>query len=409
MGKNSLLKSTTKKEAAAKNPDEELEAQNTETAKKAKTPAKTKTAVKAKKTAKAKAAPKKTAAKKAAAKAKKTVKAKAAPKKTAPKKAAATPKTSVKTVAPAKKKKISVKELLQKKFAVWEPDELFTVSPDKDYLENYTAPPFATGSEDEVKQIKELLLKRFDREETQALAEEMPVDEAGVEEVSEPEVSVTYGPPYDSDTEVSDPMGKATIFLVAVFVVLVSLVIGASMINNNTYYIDAKEGALEIWQGSFSPMGEELLITLPGVQSPETIKDSYSKSDVFPIIFNYYVEKSDTLLEVSGMPDFEGIKADLNKALPFATTNDHAKAVSTRLNAIEGMILQYKADVAASRATISDLETAKGYLTEAARLDLDDLQTDLINQKIESINASIAALEAQQAEVEAETPEQPVQ
>ncbi len=235
----------------------------------------------------------------------------------------------------------------------------------------------------------------------------MLAEKAGVEKEAEPEVSVTYGPPDNGDTIVSDPMGKATIYLVAVFVVLVSLIIWTSMINNNTYYFDAKEGALEIWQGSFSPMGEELLITLPGAQPPETIKDSYSESDVFPIIFNYYVGKSDMLLEVPGMPDFEGIKTYLNKALPFATTNDNAKVIYTRLNNIEVMILQYKADVAASKATIFDLKTAKGHLTEAARLNLDDLQTDLIDQKIESINASIAALEAQQAEVEAETPAQP--
>lgn len=405
MGKNSLLKSTTKKvEAASNNPDEELKTQDTGTAKKVKTSAKAKAAVKAKKTAKAKAAPKK-----AAVKAKKTVKAKAAPKKTAPKKAAVKAKASVKKVAPAKKKKVSVKELLQKRFAAWEPDELFTVTPDEDYLENFTAPPLATGSEDKIKQIKELLFKRFDGEETETPTEEIPVVEADVEREAKPEVSVTYGPPDDSDSAVADPMGRATIYLVAVLVVLFSLVIGASMINNNTYYIDAKEGALEIWQGSFSPIGEELLISLPGVPSPEKKKDSYSKSDVFPIIFNYYVEKSDTLLEVSGMPDFEGIKADLNKALPYAITSAHAKAVSTRLNAIEGMILQYKADVAASRGTISDLETAKGYLTEAARLDLDDLHANLINQKIASINASIIALEAEQAEVEAETPAQPVE
>ena len=416
MGKNSLLKSTTKKEkASSKKKDEELKAQKTKAAKKAKTPAKTKAApkakaaVKAKKTTKAKAAPKKATPKKTTVKAKKTTKAKAAPKKTASKKAAVKARASAKKAAPPRKKKVSVKELVQKKFAAWEPDELFTVSPDKAYLENFTAPPFAAGSEDEVKQIKKLLLKKFDLEEIKTAAEKMPAEKADVAKEAEPEASVTYGPPDDGDTLASDPMGKAGTYLVAVFVVLVSLVIGASIINNNTYSIDAKEGALEIWQGNFSPMGEELLITLPGVQPPETTKDSYSKSDVFPIILNYYVGKSDTLLEVPGMPDFEGIKTYLNKALPFANTNDYAKAVYTRLNNIEVMILQYKAEVAASKATIADLEAAKGHLTEASRLDLDDLRTDLINQKIEAINASIAALEAQQAEVEAETPAQPAE
>ena len=62
------------------------------------------------------------------------------------------------------------------------------------------------------------------------------------------------------------------------------------------------------------------------------------------------------------------------------------------------MILIYKAEVAASKPTISDLETAKGHLAEAAKLNLSDLQMNLINQKIASVNESITALKKKEAE-----------
>jgi hypothetical protein len=202
-------------------------------------------------------------------------------------------------------------------------------------------------------------------------------------------------------------MEKAMKYLVAAFVVLVALIIGSSMINKNKYYINATDGALEIWQGRFAPMGEELLITLPGVELPETIKDVYSETDAFPLIFNYYVAKADTLLEVPGMPDFEGIETYLNMALPYATTPDLNEAAYARLNNIDLMILLYKADVAAGEATIADLEDAKSYLTEAGRLDLDDLQIDLVSQKIDAVDNLIADLKAKEAE--AKTPAPPAE
>ena len=196
-------------------------------------------------------------------------------------------------------------------------------------------------------------------------------------------------------------------YLVAAVIVLVALIVGSSMINKTKYYMNGNEGALEIWQGRFAPMGEELLITLPGVQLPETIKDVYLKKDVFPIVFNYYVEKADTLLEVSGIPDFEGIKNYLNRALPYAVTSASTEAAYNRLNNIELMILLYKADVAAGKSTISNLKDAKRYLNEAERLSTDDLQADMINQKIDDVDKQIATLKAKQKGAKSPAPVPP--
>ena len=306
-----------------------------------------------------------------------------------------------------------MKDLLQKKFPVWKPEKLYSVAPDKGDAKDFTAPPFVSGSEEEQKRIKELLLKKYDLAEIKAAgekaaAEKVPAEKAAVEKAAaekaaaEPEVSVSYEPPDSDDTTPADPMEKAIKYGVAAFVLLIALLVGSSMINQGKYYIQSTNGALKIFQGSFAPMGEKLLISLPGVQAPEKAKDIYSKTDVYPLIFNYYVEKADTLLNVAGLPDFEGIKKYVNKARPYAITPESKDVVFKRLSNIDLLILLYKANVAASKSTLSDLNEAKKYLSEASRLDIDDMQLNLVHKKMDAVDKQIAALKAKK--IAAKTP-----
>jgi hypothetical protein len=107
------------------------------------------------------------------------------------------------------------------------------------------------------------------------------------------------------------------------------------------------------------------------------------------------------------MPDFEGIKSYLNKALSFAVTSASTEAAYNRLNNIELMILFYKADVAAGKATISDLKDAKYYLDQATALSTNDLQADMINQKIDAVDKQIATLKAKEEGAKSPTPKTP--
>ena len=358
-----------------------------------------------KKVAKAKAAPKAKAAAKA--------KAKAAPKAKAKAKAKAKPKAATKAAPTPKKKIVSVKDLLQKKFPVWKPEKLYSVTPDKGDARDFTAPPFVSGSEEEQKRIKELLLKKYDLAEIKAAGEKAAAEKAAVEKAAaekaaaEPEVSVSYEPPDSDDTIPADPMEKGIKYVVAAFALIILLLVGSSMINQGKYYIQSTDGALKIFQGSFAPMGEKFLISLPGVQAPEKAKDVYSKTDVYPLIFNYYMEKADTLLKVPGLPDFEGIKKYVNKARPYAVTPESKDVVFKRLSNIDLLILLYKANVAASKSTLSDLNEAKGYLSEASRLDIDDLQLDLVHQKMDAVDKQIAALKAKKTATKTPAPVPP--
>jgi hypothetical protein len=177
-----------------------------------------------------------------------------------------------------------------------------------------------------------------------------------------------------------------------IFVILVGLVIRASYDNVDRYYLKSAAGAVEIWQGTFSPTGKKRILIMPGVQIPAETKNVYSKEEVFPLAFNFYTKKADALMEVPGMPDFIGIKSYLNRALSFATTEELRRIAHARVNQIDRMILFYKADVAATKGTRAGLEAALNYLDQAAQLNPDDIETETIRKKKAAIRELLNTL-----------------
>jgi hypothetical protein len=167
---------------------------------------------------------------------------------------------------------------------------------------------------------------------------------------------------------------------VIIFIILMGLVIHTSFYNRSNYYLRSAAGAVEVW------------LIMPGIQIPPKIKDVYSKTDVYPLAFDFYVSKADALMEVPGMPDFVGIKSYLNRALFFATTKSLRQTAEARINQIDRMILFYKADVATTKGTRAGLEAALGYLDEVAKLNPDDIETELIKKKKASIRELLKTL-----------------
>ena len=177
-----------------------------------------------------------------------------------------------------------------------------------------------------------------------------------------------------------------------IFFILIGLVIRASYYNLDRYYLRSAAGAVEIWQGTFSPTGKKRILIMPGVQMPSETKKVYAKEEVFPLAFDFYTSKADALMEVPGMPDFMGIKSYLNRALSFATTEHLRQIAHARINQIDRMILFYKADVAATKGTRAGLEAALNYLNQAAELNPDDIETESINKKKASIRELLNSL-----------------
>jgi hypothetical protein len=171
-----------------------------------------------------------------------------------------------------------------------------------------------------------------------------------------------------------------------VLVILMALVVRTSYSNIRKYYLKPSDGAVEIWQGTFSPAGKKRLVIMAGGQPPQAVKPVYTREEVFPIIADYYIVKADALMDVPGMPDFKGIKAYLNRALAYATTEQQHAAIQSRLNRIDMTVLLYKADVAAGRNTLAGLEAAMNYLDQAAALKLVDVESELIEKKRSQIH-----------------------
>ena len=177
-----------------------------------------------------------------------------------------------------------------------------------------------------------------------------------------------------------------------IFTVLIVLVIRVSYDNTKKYYLKSAAGAVEIWQGTFSPGEKKRILIMPGMQMPAKTKEVYAKEDVYPLACKFYVSKADALMEVPGMPDFVGIKSYLNRALSFATTEDLHQTAHARINQIDRLILFYKADLAATKGTRTGFETALDYLDQAAKLNPDEIETELIQKKKASIHELIDTL-----------------
>ncbi len=408
MGKNSLIKSTAKKKAVKKAAGK----------------------------ATAKAAASKPSAKKSA-------------KKTAPKKAPAK-KTAVKK-APAKKttKKVTLKDLIFKKFDPLQPPAMAKMQPSPQTSE-MTAPPFEFGDDPkETARIRKLLFAQFSMADIKAAAKEPTpvkppadsqppaetkpepvaakasqapattkpqaktapaVDSAAPETVESLGAGLPSQPPDTADTP-PDPVERAIKYGIAALVALIVLLIGASYKNSTKFYIQTQDDAIEVWRGQFSPKGKSFYAVLHGLQPTLPAKEVYTRQDVFPMIFSYYLDKADALLDVDGLPDFEGIREYLHKANQYAIANTMRDSVNTRLNTIERMILLYKVDVAINKGTAKALQSAIKNLKQAERLTANAAQEQMIKDKIALVNERQATLaaeaEAAAKEKEKEAPKEP--
>ncbi len=351
----------------------------------------------AKKTTAKKTAPKKATAKKTA---KKTTTAKSKP--------AAKPKaTKSKKAAPAKKK-VTLRDLLLRKFDKLGPEKTVSYAPPKTTVA--AAPPIISEKDpQEAKRLRALLLKKFDyaelaaaaekaakekAEAEKAAAEKAAREKAEAEKAAAEKVTVTYA----TDEEGTDTtMDKTTKILAAAVIGVLLLIVAASMSNMGNYYLKPMKKTLEIWRGKFAPKGQKLFMTLPGVKAPANIKAVYSKKDVYPLIFGHYIAQADALLAEKKMPDFAAIRSCLDKAAPFAVTAELKDSIDARLRTLDLMVLLYKAEAAASSRTKAGLDKALDYLATADRMARTEGERALVAEKKKAVDHALAAMRTPKA------------
>ncbi len=337
-------------------------------------------------------------------------------------------------------KKADYKEIMARKFHELQPATVLIEKMERK-VENFTAPPLiSTDDPEEAARIKALLFRQFEippapaqpitstieEKESETIVSEMISEkeeltaETKTEQITpdsekseadkiededkSPKVTVSYDEPPPTDTEVSDPMDKMIKFVAAGVILILLLIIGYSFNNKNKYYIKPVKDGIEIWQGRFAPMGEEVLARLIGVTPPEYIKDVYKAEEVMPLAFTYFVDQAEGLLYVKGIPDLKAIKDTLDKALSFALTKNDRELVKYRLNSMEKHLLQYRANIAASKGTPKDVAIAIGILSDVLKMDMDGQQKSMIQSRIEYLKEyrdQLLATEAQASEVQA--------
>jgi hypothetical protein len=89
------------------------------------------------------------------------------------------------------------------------------------------------------------------------------------------------------------------------------------------------------------------------------------------------------------------MKYYIDLAMPYAITLEHRDAATLRLNSIAQTLLIYKADIAASRGSIADLEAAVGFLYKAKAMNSDKSQAESLEKKINTATLKLEQIKAQ--------------
>ncbi len=312
------------------------------------------------------------AVKKAAAKSK--VKAKSKPKKPA---------------AP-KKAKVSIKDLLLRKFdtGVVASKGLYTPKPTTAEIPDSL--PFVTGqSAKETERIKALLLKAFDLEAEPRVKE---VPKPVTEEIERPMPPM---PPPSVSGGGASPVTRAMIIGLCGLAMLITLVIGASFSNNDKFYVKEAHGAVQVWQGKFAPVGSELVMSLDGMKMPSPVHDVYSKEEAYGMVYNHFLSKADALLNEPGWPDFRKVNAYLRQAGAHAPTVELRQRVQHRLNGLNFLVLLHRSDVALASGKMGDLQAAEEHLKKAGTYASADYQRELVERRRVVVEGALAKLATQ--------------
>ncbi len=288
---------------------------------------------------------------------------------------------SVKKKAVPKSKKVTLKELLFRKFELKTVDKPY-VRPQQETINNIAPPFISAESEDEIKRIKALLFQKFDIKAIKvaaekvaaekaaaekaaaekAVAEKAAAEKAAAEKAAAENVVVSFDPP--KQQKESEPVDKSIKILAAGVVAILIMIVIASFSNSSNYYLKTDKNGVEIWQGKFAPLGEKLLIALPGIKAPEMIKETYSKKELFPMAFNYQLNKADSLIHEAEIPDLQKNKELLNQAMTFSTDRKSRDAVQSRLDNIKHLIAVSKADLSALKKKEKVVKTKKTAVKE---------------------------------------------
>ena len=255
-------------------------------------------------------------------------------------KATQAPKKTKSVKAAAKKTGASKKDrtaLLFKQFTTGKFSQTSSTSAQSNFK---TPPPFIqTSDPSERERIRALLFRRYSMAEIVSMSGVRTTDFAKVvphQEDLRPDIeqaqsiplsiaSTETGPPLDQNGsglplngEPTDPLSRMVKYAAVIFAAVIIILLVASYQNSQKYFVVEKDNGIEIWRGEFAPMGKRIFTTLEGYNMSEPLLKEYHRQEIYPLIFSFYLDKADTLLEVQTRPDFEAIETHLHNAQEYA-------------------------------------------------------------------------------------------
>ncbi|UCD87096.1 MAG: helix-turn-helix domain-containing protein, partial [Desulfobacterales bacterium] len=247
-------------------------------------------------------------------------------------------------------------------------------------------------SEQDNERIRKLLFKRFDEEASKAAEKaaapekEPPPKEAEPKTVEEPPSPPSYTPPPQ------EPMDKTFKYAIGALACVIAILLLASLSNSNQFQFKQNDQMVELWQGRFAPMGIHRVASFsdPRILAGVDQQKSYSKKNAYAILSDYFIKRADDILKTGETPDLKAAKSYLAHASKYAVSDARRKEVQMRLNRMNFLVLLGKGELARSKGTIPDFETAKGYLTQAIPFASTDLEKDMITKSLAAIEYAIA-------------------
>ncbi|UCG81754.1 MAG: hypothetical protein JSV60_05640, partial [Desulfobacterales bacterium] len=247
-------------------------------------------------------------------------------------------------------------------------------------------------SEQDNERIRKLLFKRFDEEASKAAEKaaapekEPPPKEAEPKTVEEPPSPPSYTPPPQ------EPMDKTFKYAIGALACVIAILLLASLSNSNQFQFKQNDQMVELWQGRFAPMGIHRVASFsdPSILAGVDQQKSYSKKNAYAILSDYFIKRADDILKTGETPDLKAAKSYLAHASKYAVSDARRKEVQMRLNRMNFLVLLGKGELARSKGTIPDFETAKGYLTQAIPFASTDLEKDMITKSLAAIEYAIA-------------------
>jgi hypothetical protein len=217
-------------------------------------------------------------------------------------------------------------------------------------------------------------------EKTAALETEGPAQPAEPKTVKEPQ-----GP--------ADNTFKYVIGAIGALAFVIAILVLASLHNSNKFYFKQNDQMVEVWRGQFDPMGERLVASFSDPKILEAVpeQDSYTKKEVFAILYDYFVKRADELLNEGEAPDFKTVKSYLSHASNYVLSESERQAIRMRLNSIEFLVLLGNTDLALSKTPLPDFQAAWGYLAKALPVASTDLQKDILMKKLAAVEYALTS------------------